>query len=211
MLEPDYADGIRAKISKNRTHSDSYYNLTPSSDRVGTTHVSVLVEDGSAVSVTSTINHPFGAAIYSPKTGIILNNELADFCNRADQFRTGEQPPSSMAPAILKSRSGHKTLVIGGSGGSMITTAMALSIMNHLWLGKSLKESIAAPILFVDGKNKVSFEKGFDKSVSDKLKDIGHREQNKKFWFNVVNAVAQENGCFTAVSDARKMGQGAGF
>jgi len=38
----------------------------------------------------------------------------------------GEQPPSSMAPTILQSVSQQKTLVIGGSGGSMITAAMAL-------------------------------------------------------------------------------------
>jgi hypothetical protein len=41
-------------------------------------------------------------------------------------FLAGEQPPSSMAPAILSSSSGKNTLVIGGSGGSMIMTAMAL-------------------------------------------------------------------------------------
>lgn len=36
---------------------------------------------------------------------------------------TGEQPPSSMAPAVLKSPS--KMLVIGSSGGSMITTGIS--------------------------------------------------------------------------------------
>ena len=35
----------------------------------------------------------------------------------------GEQPPSSMAPTVLKSPS--KTLVIGSTGGSMITTGLA--------------------------------------------------------------------------------------
>lgn len=37
---------------------------------------------------------------------------------------TGEQPPSSMAPAILELKSGG-LLLIGGSGGSMITSAVA--------------------------------------------------------------------------------------
>lgn len=37
----------------------------------------------------------------------------------------GEQPPSSMTPVILESESGG-LLVIGGSGGSMITSAVAL-------------------------------------------------------------------------------------
>lgn len=37
----------------------------------------------------------------------------------------GEQPPSSMTPVILELESGG-LLVIGGSGGSMITSAVAL-------------------------------------------------------------------------------------
>uniref|UniRef100_A0A673W7A1 Gamma-glutamyltransferase 5 n=1 Tax=Salmo trutta TaxID=8032 RepID=A0A673W7A1_SALTR len=211
MKDSDFADQIRVLISNNRTYNNSYYNITPSPDRFGTTHVSVLAEDGSAVSVTSTINQIFGAAIYSPRTGIILNNELADFCFRAESVSAGEQPPSSMAPAILSSSSGKNTLVIGGSGGSMITTAMALSIMNHLWLGMSLKEAIAAPVVFVDGNNNVNFEPAFDKSVIEALKVIGHRVTDYPYFFNVVNAVAKEDRCITAVSDGRKQGKAAGY
>ncbi|XP_013993862.1 glutathione hydrolase 5 proenzyme-like [Salmo salar] len=211
MVNSDFADRIRQLISEDRTYNDSYYNITPSPDRFGTTHVSVLAEDGSAVSVTSTINQIFGAGIYSSRTGIILNNELADFCFRAERLSAGEQPPSSMAPAILSSSSGKKTLVIGGSGGSMITTAMALSIMNHLWLGMSLKDAIAAPVVFVDGNNNVKFEHGFDKSVIEALKVIGHRVTDYPYFFNVVNAVAKEDGCIKAVSDARKQGKSAGY
>lgn len=99
----------------------------------------------------------------------------------------GQQPPSSMTPAILESKSGG-LLVIGGSGGSMITSAVALvtqmnsacmyanflvclhdsllfgqTIMNHLWLGMTLKDAIARPIVYVDSKNNVNFERGFDK------------------------------------------------
>lgn len=37
------------------------------------------------------------------------------------------------------------------------------SIINHLWLGMSLQDAIAAPIVFVDSENTVNFEKGFEK------------------------------------------------
>ncbi|KAM6984866.1 glutathione hydrolase 5 proenzyme [Aplochiton taeniatus] len=211
LIDSTFVEGIRSLITRERTYNDSYYNLRPSSDRFGTTHVSVLAEDGSAVSVTSTINHMFGAAIYSPRTGVILNNELVDFCGRADTIKSGEQPPSSMAPVIMRSISGEKTLVIGGSGGSMITNAMALSIMNHLLLGMSLKDAIAAPIVFVDSKNILRFERGFDESVIEALRALGHKVQHWEYFFNVVNAVAKEDGCISAVSDSRKMGQAAGY
>uniref|UniRef100_A0A668AMF8 Gamma-glutamyltransferase 5 n=1 Tax=Myripristis murdjan TaxID=586833 RepID=A0A668AMF8_9TELE len=208
LIDSNFIQRVREMISINRTHDDSYYNLKPSSDHFGTTHVSVLDKDGFAVSATSTINHIFGAAIYSKSTGIILNNELADFCWRSDTVRPGEQPPSSMSPTILESASGG-ILVIGGSGGSMITSAV--SIMNHLWLGMNLRDAIAAPIVFVDADNNLNFEPGFDEFVIEALTDLGHRVKHWKYFFNVVNAVEKKNGCITAISDNRKMGQAAGY
>ncbi|XP_076614899.1 glutathione hydrolase 5 proenzyme [Chaetodon auriga] len=210
LVNPSFINRIRERIFSNTTHDSSYYNVKPSSDHVGTTHVSVLDEDGLAVSATSTINQLFGGTIYSPRTGIILNNELSDFCRRADSVTAGEQPPSSMTPVILESKSGG-LLAIGGSGGSMITSAVAMSLMNRLWLGMNLKDAIAAPIVFVDSKNNVNFEPGFNESVKDGLKALGHKFGEWKYFFNVVNAVEKENGCIAAVSDSRKRGVSAGY
>ncbi|XP_034402865.1 glutathione hydrolase 5 proenzyme [Cyclopterus lumpus] len=211
LIDPSFINQIRDMIFSNRTHDNSYYNnAKPSRDHVGTTHVSVLDQDGLAVSATSTINQLFGGGIYSPRTGIILNNELSDFCGRADTVRAGERPPSSMIPVILESKSGG-LLVIGGSGGSMITSAVALSIVNRLWLGMNLKDAIAAPIVFVDSSNNVNFEPGFNKSVIDGIRALGHKPGSWKYFFNVVNAVEKENGCIAAVSDSRKNGMSAGY
>lgn len=57
FIEDSFAEHIRSLISSDRTHDPQYYNITPYLDTMGTSHVSVLAEDGSAVSVTSTINH----------------------------------------------------------------------------------------------------------------------------------------------------------
>lgn len=40
--------------------------------------------------------------------------------------------------------------------------------MNHLWFGKSLKDAIATPIVFVDDRTVVKFEPGFDAVVGRK-------------------------------------------
>uniref|UniRef100_A0A3B4T3N4 Gamma-glutamyltransferase 5a n=1 Tax=Seriola dumerili TaxID=41447 RepID=A0A3B4T3N4_SERDU len=207
--QDSFADHIRSLISSDKAHDPQYYNITPYLDSMGTTHVSVLAEDGSAVSVTSTINHIFGSKVFSPNTGVILNNELSDFCGRVDDIFPGEQPPSSMAPTVLKSQS--KTLVIGSTGGSMITTGIASTLMNHLWFGKSLKEAIASPVVFVDSQNALKFEPNFDKNVIEALKALGHHQETASNFYNVVNAVEKEDGCICAVSDARKLGQAAGY
>ncbi|XP_012704846.2 glutathione hydrolase 5 proenzyme [Fundulus heteroclitus] len=211
LIDPSFTDRIRRMISSLRTHNDSYYsNIKPPSDNFGTTHVSVLDKDELAVSATSTINQLFGGAVYSPRTGIILNNELADFCGRVDSISAGERPPSSMTPVILEKSSGG-ILVMGGSGGSMITSSVALSLINRLWLGMSLKASIDARIIFVDSKNVVNFEPEFDESVKEGLRALGHQVGNWKYFLNVVNALEKENGCIEAVSDRRKLGMAAGY
>ncbi|XP_075960812.1 gamma-glutamyltransferase 5a [Anarhichas minor] len=209
LTEDSFATHIRSLISSDKTHGPRYYNITPHLERMGTTHVSVLAEDGSAVSVTSTINHIFGSKVMSPRTGVILNNQLSDFCGREENIFPGQQPPSSMAPTVLKSKS--KTLVIGSTGGNMITTAMASVLMNHLWFGKSLKEAIAAPVVYVNPQNLVGFEQNFDENVSKALEALGHIKINLSHFYNVVNAVERKDGCICAVSDVRKLGEAAGY
>uniref|UniRef100_A0A3Q0QRT4 Gamma-glutamyltransferase 5a n=1 Tax=Amphilophus citrinellus TaxID=61819 RepID=A0A3Q0QRT4_AMPCI len=213
-VKESFANHIRSLIRSDKAHDAQYYNLTSYVDSFSTTHVSVLAEDGSAVSVTSSINHIFGSKIFSPSTGIILNNQLYDFCGRADSISPGEQPPSSMAPVLLKSQS--KTLVIGSSGGSMITTGMHLylihpAIMNHLWFGKSLEEAIDTPVVFVDSKNAVKFEPKFEKDVIEALEALGHNRQTTARFYNTVNAVEKEDGCVSAWSDERKKGKAAAY
>ncbi|XP_040897977.1 glutathione hydrolase 5 proenzyme-like isoform X2 [Toxotes jaculatrix] len=215
FTEDSFAEHIRSLISSDKANDPEYYNMTQYPDSMGTTHVSVLAEDGSAVSVTSSINQIFGSRVYSPRTGVILNNQLADFCGFADNISPGEQPPSSMAPTVLKSQS--KTLVIGASGGSMITTGIASTLMNHLWFGKNLTDAINASVVFVNSENALKFEPKFDETVIKGLKALGHKQEEATRFYNVVNAVEKENGsicadcCICAVSDTRKNGKAAGY
>lgn len=114
------------------------------------------------------------------------------------------------------------------------------ALINHLWFGKTLKEAIAAPVVFVDSQNSLKFEPNFDKvkhlvhliskakqhhvfgfieypllfllqNVIDGLKTLGHKRETAKFFYNVVNAIKMEDGCICAVSDARKQGEAAGY
>ncbi|CAI5651014.1 unnamed protein product [Oreochromis niloticus] len=203
LTEDSFADSQRSLISSDKTR-DPGINLYL--DSHGTTHVSVLAADGSAVSVTSSINDEFGSKILSPSTGIILNNQLTDFCGRANSFSPGERPPSNMAPSVLKSQS--KTLVIGGSGAEMIPPAVASVLMNHLWFGKSLKEAIDTPVVHVDSQSEVKLEPKLEKDVVDGLEAKGHKIAK---FYNTVNAVEKAGSCISAWSDERKKGKAAGY
>ncbi|XP_047418877.1 glutathione hydrolase 5 proenzyme isoform X3 [Sciurus carolinensis] len=219
LLGEALAQHIRQQIDERGDHQLSHYNLAGAwGHRMGTSHVSVLGEDGSAVSATSTINTPFGAMVYSPRTGILLNNELLDLCWRYSPGSSvtpppvpGERPPSSMVPSILVNKDQGSKLVIGGAGGELIISAVVQTIMNKLWLGFDLTAAIAAPILHVNDKGHVEYEPSFSQEVQKGLQDRGQNQTQKMFFLNVVQAVSQEDTCVYAVSDWRKSGEAAGY
>nr|XP_015005370.2 glutathione hydrolase 5 proenzyme isoform X1 [Macaca mulatta] len=236
LLEETLAQLIRQQIDGRGDHQLSHYSLAEAwGHGTGTSHVSVLGEDGSAVAATSTINTPFGAMVYSPRTGIILNNELLDLCERCPRGSgttplpavngdrvsgapggcwppvPGERSPSSMVPSILISKAQGSKLVIGGAGGELIISAVAQAIMNKLWLGFDLRAAIAAPILHVNSKGRVEYEPSFSQEVQRGLQDRGQNQTQRPFFLNVVQAVSQEGACVYAVSDLRKGGEAAGY
>uniref|UniRef100_A0A2K5UUT6 Glutathione hydrolase 5 proenzyme n=1 Tax=Macaca fascicularis TaxID=9541 RepID=A0A2K5UUT6_MACFA len=236
LLEETLAQLIRQQIDGRGDHQLSHYSLADAwGHGTGTSHVSVLGEDGSAVAATSTINTPFGAMVYSPRTGIILNNELLDLCERCPRGSgttpspavngdrvsgapggcwppvPGERSPSSMVPSILISKAQGSKLVIGGAGGELIISAVAQAIMNKLWLGFDLRAAIAAPILHVNSKGRVEYEPSFSQEVQRGLQDRGQNQTQRPFFLNVVQAVSQEGACVYAVSDLRKGGEAAGY
>ncbi|KAG8523082.1 Glutathione hydrolase 5 proenzyme [Galemys pyrenaicus] len=217
LLGEALARDFLQRINTRGDHQLSHYNLNGiGGHRMGTAHVSVLGEDGSAVAATSTINTPFGAMVYSPSTGILLNNELLDLCWRRGQNSSvtpppGERPPSSMVPSILINMAQGSKLVIGGAGGEQIISAVAQAIMNKLWLGFDLQDAIAAPILHVDSRGLVHFESNFTKEVKDSFPEQDQNKTSKFIFLNVVQAVSQEGACVYAASDRRKDGEASGY
>ncbi|NXW48328.1 GGT5 hydrolase, partial [Nyctiprogne leucopyga] len=223
MLSDSIIELARSRIDDHGDHPLSVYNLlgfiyNHTYKSKGTSHISVLAADGSAVSATSTINYPFGSFVYSNQTGIILNNELADFCiaNRSIQpgiilsaSALGEKPPSAMVPSVLISKTGDM-LVIGGAGGAWIVSATAMAIINKLWFGYDLEHAISAPIMHTEG-DKILFEERFSEEVRRGLLGRGHKEKKVKFAMNVVQGISKEGKCISAYSDKRKLGKSAGY
>ncbi|XP_009569627.2 glutathione hydrolase 5 proenzyme [Cuculus canorus] len=214
VLSDEIVKLARGRIDDYGDHPLDHYNLLGSIHNhryrsKGTSHISVLAADGSAVSATSTINFPFGSFVYSNQTGIILNNELADFCIVNRSIKPGEKPPSAMVPSILISKTGDM-LVIGGAGGAWIISATAMAIVNKLWFGYDLERAIAAPIMHAEGDH-ILFEDHFSEEVRNGLLGRRHKEKKEKLAVNVVQGISKEGKCISAYSDKRKLGKSAGY
>ena len=100
------------------------------------------------VSYTFTIESTGGNGIVVPGWGFLLNNELTDFDfdapGAANEPEGGKRPRSSISPTIVL-RDGAPLLAIGSPGGSTIPPTVLQVLVDHLALGASLPDAIAAP------------------------------------------------------------------
>ncbi|XP_062887779.1 glutathione hydrolase 5 proenzyme-like [Mobula hypostoma] len=211
LLAEKSADVARYHI-KDQTNNASFYNNDlGAQESYGTSHLSVVDKEGNAVSVTSSINQIFGSMVYSKKTGIFLNNQLADFCGCSrESIASQRQPPSSMTPSILLSKDKSSMLVVGAAGGTKIISATAEVIMNKLWFGLNLEDAINAPRIHVQADYFVQFENSSDPDVVKAMRQRKHLTKYQDILPSVVQGIFRDHGCMEAVSDGRKLGKAAG-
>jgi gamma-glutamyltranspeptidase len=158
----------------------------------------------------------------------------------ANYIKPGKKPLSSMSPtmifhanpnpsgenAVTEANLGDLRLVIGGSGGPKIITAVYQVIVNYLLLGKPLFEAVAHPRvhnqLIYHGaaattlENSVVHPVDVNLQVSNRtataLANRGHTLIDIDY-AGTVQAVAvdPETGLLTAVCDIRKGGSPVGY
>ncbi|KAB5567948.1 hypothetical protein PHYPO_G00238670 [Pangasianodon hypophthalmus] len=224
MTSDYFADNIRSKISDDSTQPESYYDpIYFNHKSYGTAHLSIIAEDGSAVAVTSSINLPFGSKVMSRSTGIIFNNMMDDFSSpyvtnaynvppSPNNFiQPGKRPLSSMCPTIICDKNNKVKMVVGAAGGTKITTATALVILNSLFFNYDVKRAVEEPRFHNQlNSNKTEVEKNFDQSVKKGLEQKKHNTplQNTT---SLVQAVVRQDDLICAVSDQRKGGYAVGY
>ncbi|XP_011144362.1 glutathione hydrolase 1 proenzyme isoform X2 [Harpegnathos saltator] len=226
LTSNDYADMIRERISDYSTSQDpkDYGAVTEGIEDSGTAHISVLAPDGSAVSVTSTINQVFGAMIRSNTTGIIFNDEMDDFSSPnitngfglppspANFIRPGKRPLSSMCPTVVLDGNNNVRLVIGAAGGTKITSGVAIGMILNLFNSYNIKEAIDAHRLHHQLlPMTVQNEHDFCDATLDYLKKVGHNVTTFSGIGSAITAISREKGYITANSDYRRQGRTAGF
>ncbi|OXU31692.1 hypothetical protein TSAR_010664 [Trichomalopsis sarcophagae] len=227
LLSKEYANEIKTKIEDSKTYNDYKHYGVDSAGSIdeGTSHTSVYAEDGSAVSVTSTVNHGYGSKVLSEKTGIILNNEMNDynypgidsFFGKPSEFnfvRKGSKlrPLSSMLPTVILNEDQTVRLVIGSAGGPKIISGVVEVIIKNLILGDDIRTSVDKQRINPNfWSMSLQIEPGFDPEVKTYLESIGHKTT---IWLDILNtvaAIAVNKDSVTASGDFRRQAGTCGF
>lgn len=140
-----------------------------------TTHLVVVDGEGNVVSMTNTINWWFGSSTVIPGTGILLNNEMADFNplpGYPNSIEPGKRPKGSMSPTIVL-RDGQPFLTIGSPGGMRILTAVLQIVSNVIDFGMGMQAAIDAPRMHCEG-DAIRMEDRIPEEVRAELEAMGH-------------------------------------
>ena len=168
-----------------------------------TTHFCIVDSFGNAVSLTATINTPFGSGVIVPGLGFLLNNEMDDFVtwpgrpnyfglvgNAANEIEPGKRPLSSMSPAILV-KDNKPFLIVGSMGGPRIITSVVLTLLNALDFGMNLQEAVDAPRIHQQWMPDVLYvEPEHPYDVLTALRQRGHNVRSQPRWAAVTAIMA---------------------
>jgi gamma-glutamyltranspeptidase/glutathione hydrolase len=149
----------------------------PATEGISTTHLTTADRFGNVVSYTLTIEQTGGSGIAVPGWGFLLNNELTDFEFTGPGPNTpapGKRPRSSMAPTIV-TQDGVPVLALGSPGGATIITTVLQVLVEHLDLGRSLPEAVAAPRASQRNSATTQAEPAFVATDGAALGGYGHR------------------------------------
>ena len=177
----------------------------------GTTHFVAADGNGSVVSMTSTVEGPFGSQLISG--GFFLNNELTDFtfvperdgAPVANRVQGGKRPLSSMSPTIVFDKNGMPILALGSAGGKRIIMHVAKTLIGVLDFGLPLDKAIELPNIYF-ARDAVQIEAGtFLAEKSSELSAFGRTVLVSNIG-SKVNGAQFINGKWVGYADPRSPG-----
>jgi gamma-glutamyltranspeptidase/glutathione hydrolase len=180
LIDPSQSMGHAAPGDIGDKRADGY-GLNADISYPCTSHFSIIDPQGRVVSMTTSVEAPFGSHLMA--AGLILNNQLTDFsfvptengAPVANAVAPGKRPMSAMDPTIVFDDKGNFFAAIGSPGGSRIIGYVTETLIALLDWHMPMQEAVALP-RFVDRNGPLEVEKGTDiEKLTPELTQLGHK------------------------------------
>ena len=219
LLDDTYIKKRRNLINKDYYSEDikkgmpeGYENFEKNIDisKPSTSHFVIVDKEGNAVSMTSTVEGPFGSHLMAG--GFILNNELTDFSmlpeingkKIANRVEPNKRPMSSMTPTIIF-KDNELYALTGSPGGTSIINYVTKSVLGIIDWNLEPDEIVELPHYMNKG-NYTELEKdSVIENLKSKLESKGHPVRVLRKRSGLHLAVKKEDG-FIGSADPRREG-----
>ncbi len=207
------AEELRSRVKARVMGEKSYFDgeFAANTGEENTSHHSHLDVEGICVVCTQSLGDKFGSGITVPGTGLILNNAMKLFDPRPgkpNSIAPFKKMLSSMSPLILTHEDGS-ILALGSPSGTRIISAVAQTLINHIWRHDTLAQAVSRPRIHLSG-DQVEAEADLPAAEKQILEECGY-EINffhaGDDWFGAVQVVKLDSrGTLSGAADARRNG-----
>lgn len=195
------------------SNTAAVWSADSTQEPAGTTHYSIVDDEGNAVSVTMTVESIFGSARWA--AGFVLNNQLTDFAREydpdapeaANAVRPGARPRSSMSPTIMLDSNDKLFMVTGSPGGNSIPAYTAKTILGIVDWNLSVADAISFPNIIARGEA-VRVETGMEPGaeVASFLDEAGYVVEERQGENSGLHVILVHEDSLEGGADPRREG-----
>jgi gamma-glutamyltranspeptidase/glutathione hydrolase len=212
MLSDAFADELARRIDMKARKAD--LGPIPQPAGTDTIYLSVVDEDGMAVSFINSIFSGFGSGLVTRKTGIIFHNRAQGFVldpKHRNCIAPGKRPMHTLVPAMAY-RDGKPWMAFGVMGANFQPMGHVYVMSNMLDYGLDPQQALDAPRVFFEGQS-LWVEEGVPQDVVKGLKAMGHPVARRPDPWGGGQIVMfdRANGTLVGASDPRKDGMALGY
>lgn len=222
LLNKDYLKSRAALITMDTAQKDvkagDPTDFKPGQDATpdvpGTSHFSIVDKWGNVVSMTTTVEAPFGSERMAG--GFMLNNQLTDFSFRikddngnliANRPGPRKRPRSSMSPHIVFNAQGDFEFATGSPGGSSIIAYTAKTMVALIDWGMSPQQAAElANVISRNGSIRLE-ENNLDEAIIIGLENMGHKVVRSRGEISGLHIIRKNaDGSYEGGADPRREG-----